>query len=394
MLYFMITSVLAFAEPTVRSTNPDVKTEKSSEENNLLEEINSEEKDSDKIVLEDANSTEVSTGEIYVNNLEEGYRIFIDGLDTEKNAPVLLPEIPVGEHQLELRTECTYQRKKIVVRENLVERAEFQLTPFDKDKPPMEEMVILSQPEGAIVVMDGVEVGNTPWRGTVTCGTHELETRIFGYLSQKTSFHASIFDQKEITVTLKPEQYGTLVVKPTPLQTKITMNGIEEGSGPMSFPDIPVGNYRVEFSADGYEPVREMVKIQHGEIETLEVFLLPEGSRGVDPVRTGNPSKDLFLSTGSIVIGSGLAYMSLSSYSQGKVYFDQYLDIESDNQANAFYDQNVLPYRNRSISFGVVAGTLYVLGSYLFINRSTLDMNSEELQTEKQDPQDNNTDQK
>ena len=85
-------------------------------------------------------------------------------------------------------------KKKIVVREGLVERAEFQLTPFDVEKPPMEEVIINSKPEGAIVVLDGKEVGNTPWRGPIPCGTHDVETRIFGYLPQKNSLQASMFD--------------------------------------------------------------------------------------------------------------------------------------------------------------------------------------------------------
>ena len=40
--------------------------------------------------------------------------MYVDGLDTGKEAPVLLSGIPIGEHQIELRTECTYQSKKIV----------------------------------------------------------------------------------------------------------------------------------------------------------------------------------------------------------------------------------------------------------------------------------------
>ena len=187
-----------------------------------------------------------------------------------------------------------------------------------------------------------------------------------------------MFDSNEILLTLKPEAYGTLVVKPTPLQTKIVMNGIEEGSGPMSFPDIPVGSYRLEFSALGYQDAREVVKIRDGQIETLEVHLLPEGSRGANPIRKGDPTTNLYISTSSALVGSALAYLSLSYYSQGKLYFDEYLDIASDSKANAFYDANVLPYRNRSVGLGVTSGVLYAVSSYFFINRGMITKNTSE----------------
>ncbi len=190
MLHFLLFIMTSWAEPKNDAQKNDAvetqttDSQPSSTSTEILEKENSQQ------------DIEVVTGEIYINNEQTGFRVYVDGLDTGKEAPVLLPSIPVGEHHVELRTECTYQKKKIVVREGLVERAEFQLTSFDVDKPPMEEVIINSQPEGAIIVLDGKEVGNTPWRGPVPCGNHDVETRIFGYLPQKDSFHASMFDSK------------------------------------------------------------------------------------------------------------------------------------------------------------------------------------------------------
>ena len=368
MYHFLFYTQMLWAEPTDSSRLEP--TEPTETETTKTEATKTEAKTTKPSIEELA--TEVRIGEIYVNNESEGYRVFVDGMDTELQAPILLPNIPVGDHHVELRTECTYQRKKITVREGLVERAEFQLTPFDAEKPPLEEMIVTSQPDGAIVVLDGQEVGNTPWKGMVTCGTHELEMRIFGYLPQETTFHASIFDPNEISLQLKPEQYGTLVVKPTPLQTKIVVNGIEEGSGPMSFPDIPIGSYRLEFSAEGYQNAREVIKIRNGEIETLEVVLLPEGSRGANPIRKMTAAQNLYVSTTAVMGGTLFAYLSLMNYVEGKGFFDEYLEIPNDSQANNFYNQKVMPYRNRSVVFGVSSGILYTLGAYFFVNRGSL----------------------
>ena len=110
----------------------------------------------------------------------------------------------------------------------------------------------------------------------------------------------------------------------------------------------------------------------------MEVYLLPEGSRGANPVRKSDPTTSLYISTSSALVGSALAYLSLSYYSQGKLYFDEYLEIASDSQANAFYDATVLPYRNRSIGLGLASGVLYAVSTYFFMNRGMITKNTSE----------------
>ena len=157
MLHFLLFTMTIWAAPADDSSENKPSEEETSK-NDAVEKQDTESQNS-KISAEDVTSEnlekedlqsdiEVLTGEIYINNEQPGFRVYVDGLDTGKEAPILLSNIPVGEHQVELRTECTYQNKKIVVREGLVERAEFQLTPFDVEKPPMEEVIINSKPEG------------------------------------------------------------------------------------------------------------------------------------------------------------------------------------------------------------------------------------------------------
>ena len=64
--------------------------------------------------------------------------------------------------------------------------------------------------------------------------------------------------------------------------------------------------------------------------------------------------------------GVALGYLSLDFYVQGRGYFLNYLDIESDSKANSYYDQKVLPYRNLSLATGAGSAALVASGAFLW----------------------------
>ena len=123
MLHFLLFTMTIWAAPADDTSENDT-SENDTSENDTVEKQDTESQDST-ISVEDLESEnlekenlqsdiEVLTGEIYINNEQPGFRVYVDGLDTGKEAPILLSNIPIGEHQVELRTECTYQNKKIL----------------------------------------------------------------------------------------------------------------------------------------------------------------------------------------------------------------------------------------------------------------------------------------
>jgi hypothetical protein len=302
----------------------------------------------------------VETGELYVHSNVPG-EIYIDGESTGLVSPALVPNVPIGDRLISVQTDCFQEEREVEIRTGLVERSEFSVPALDPEKPPASKVEVRSSPEEAMVFLDGENVGNTPWSSeAIPCGTHSVEIRHFGYLEHKSTIDATPYEPIEMDVKLKSEEYGTLVVKPNPLDTAVSLDGVVQGTGPMTLADIPVGEYTLDFTAEGYDPMQKVVGLRHEQVQTLEISLYPEGTTPVAP------SLDMVASSALFAGGVALGYLSLDFYVQGRGYFLDYLDIESDSYANSYYDKKVLPYRNLSIGTGAGSAALLASGVYLW----------------------------
>ena len=305
-----------------------------------------------------ADSSGLPVGEIFVSSPVEGLPIFLDGMYSGQKTPAVLKDISVGKHKIEIRTECQSQMREVDVRKGFVERAELSLSPYEASQKPSFPIRIMTEPEGAIVQIDGENHGTSPYSTSIPCGKHELEIRLFGYVSESVTFQSSPFDPELIAIQLTPEEYGTLILKPTPLSTQIHLDGISQGSGPMTLADLSVGTYKLKFTAEGYDPLKKTVKLKQDQVQTIQVELQPAGTALKQEARS-------LLWVSSLGVSSAvMGYASLYSYLQAREPFLVYLNMKSDSKAELFYDQQVLPYRNRSILLGV--GSVAFLGGSVY----------------------------
>lgn len=69
----------------------------------------------------------------------------------------------------------------------------------------VQQVTVLSTPNGATIVMDGQPVGVTPWTGELPLGTHEASMRLRGYADVDRIFTLSAADAVDVSATLVPE---------------------------------------------------------------------------------------------------------------------------------------------------------------------------------------------
>lgn len=133
------------------------------------------------------------------------------------------------------------------------------------------ELVVNSQPQGATVVVDDREHGVTPLTMRISPGTHVLQVR------------AGTAEPRVIPLSIRPgvqtAQYvemqgvattGVLEVRSEPSKAKVTIDGRERGSTPLTLRDVAPGNYKVVLERGGWKST-QTVRIDPGSTAQLVV---------------------------------------------------------------------------------------------------------------------------
>jgi len=133
------------------------------------------------------------------------------------------------------------------------------------------ELVVQSRPEGATVVIDDREHGVTPLTVRVSPGTHVLQVR------------AGASEPRVIPLQIRPgvqtAQYvelqgvattGVLEVRSEPAKARVTIDGRERGSTPLTLRDVAPGDYQVVLERSGWKST-QVVRVEPGGTAQLVV---------------------------------------------------------------------------------------------------------------------------
>jgi hypothetical protein len=121
---------------------------------------------------------------------------------------------------------------------------------------------IISDPPGAIAIIDGKEVGVTPKIiADLMPGNHNVEIINDGYLSWNES--VNIVPDEEINLAAKLQlKTGAVSIKSEPSNAITLIDGNEIGTTPVTITDMQPGMHNVEVSMTGYENWYEKVDVK------------------------------------------------------------------------------------------------------------------------------------
>lgn len=133
------------------------------------------------------------------------------------------------------------------------------------------EIVVQSRPDGAAVLIDGQERGVTPLTVRISPGTHVLQLR------------AGTAEPRVIPVQIRPgvqtAQYvelvgvastGVLEVRSEPAKAKVTVDGQERGSTPLTLRDLVPRDYKIVIERAGWKST-QVVRVEPGATAQLVV---------------------------------------------------------------------------------------------------------------------------
>lgn len=133
------------------------------------------------------------------------------------------------------------------------------------------ELVVQSRPEGATVVIDDREQGVTPLTVRVSPGTHVLQVRAGSAEPRVIPLQIRAGVQTAQYVELQGvATTGVLEVRSEPSKARVTIDGRERGSTPLTLRDVAPGDYKVVLERAGWKST-QVVRVEPGGTAQLVV---------------------------------------------------------------------------------------------------------------------------
>jgi|GEM_PF-2343297 len=214
----------------------------------------------------------------------ESARIYLDGVDTGKDAPNVLKNVAPGTHKVEIRGDCTIASSEVNVLAGKPASVEL-------DPTPMGGFVEVEvKPATAKIYLDDQPIGTGPNIGLeVGCGRHVFSFRALQYAPTERSIDIGMGNVKRISVELQPAGTGSIAIKVTPNDADVLLDGKNLGSGSKTVDGISKGSHLVGAMLDGYIPQEKRVQVQIGELAKVSLQLETEPKA---PVETADETAD------------------------------------------------------------------------------------------------------
>ena len=284
-------------------------------------------------------------GDLFVDSDPPAAELYIDGTDTGKQTPVVINGVKAGIHTVEVRLDCARGLGEATVGTGLIARTHITM------KTGTGDANITTSPPGATVLIDDQQVGLTPYTAkSLSCGVHKVDLRAPGFLQGSGTLKIKAFQAQDLSVTLAKEEFGTLVISPTPLAAVVSIDGTSAGTGPMTVPGVAIGQHEITVSLGGYSTSTQPVVVVANTVTRLDVALLP--------AKKPLPTARIAIDSGVALAGLGIGVLGLLNNTQAHAAYMHYLAIQDDAAAQQFYGAEVAPRRDLVIAEFVASGTL------------------------------------
>ncbi len=128
------------------------------------------------------------------------------------------------------------------------------------------ELEVRSRPPGARVVIDGQEVGRTPWRGEVEPGRRQVDLELQDLAPVTRTVNAVRGQEHLLEVVLTPATVGGLLsIHTDPAGAEVVLNGEAVGTTPLESFQVDARTYVLEVRKPGYAPQVSTVTVEDGQ---------------------------------------------------------------------------------------------------------------------------------
>ena len=208
-----------------------------------------------------------------------GASVILDGKERGRT-PFLAP-VAAGTHELLLRLAG---RREVATELTMPKDKDLSLRMELGQASGAPRLTVASFPDGAAVLVDGKEMGLTPWSGELKLGDHKVQVRRAGYLAAERA--VTLQANRDTHLSFAPERVvgpGRLRVEAEPPDAEIAIDGQAAGVAPYSG-ELAAGDHNVEISNVGYRTLAQQISLAPGQQVSLRLTLSPAGGANAPPI--------------------------------------------------------------------------------------------------------------
>ncbi len=208
--------------------------------------------------------------QVRVTTEPEGALISCDGVMRD-TAPLVITDLAPGEHLIVASKQGYNDARHAITLTKAGQRMAVEL----KLEPILGLILIVSEPSGATVELDGANRGETPLLLTdLPLGSYRVKLTCSGYREQEIDLKVESRIPHKETVIMASNS-ATLELSSEPTGAKVVLNGVDRGTTPCVLDQIPEGESTLELALEGCEPYTQDLKLHAGERQTLKAVLKP-----------------------------------------------------------------------------------------------------------------------
>jgi PEGA domain len=147
--------------------------------------------------------------------------------------------------------------------------------------PPSGQVVVISQPAGGEVIVDGERRGVTPLSLSLPVGPHSLllnRDNVTRNIAVTVKAGAEATHYVDLQTQPAPE-VGHLLVTTEPAGARVSVDGQARGVTPVSLADLAPGRHAVSIKSDS-RTIERIVTVERGQTASLVVSLIPQSVFG------------------------------------------------------------------------------------------------------------------
>lgn len=209
-------------------------------------------------------------GKLEIQTSPYGAKVIIDG-EYKGNTPFTFHANPnTHKYVIEIQADgYKTEYKTVVLRPGYSETLSYSLIPSTC------LALVTSEPEGATVTKDGINIGVTPLLITnLTYGEYNIELNLNGYKPQSHILKIDSETPQKLHTQLV-STFATTIISSEPTGANVFINGSSVGVTPCSLDNIPEGNATVKILLDGYEEFSETISLVAGQEHAINANLTP-----------------------------------------------------------------------------------------------------------------------
>ncbi len=270
-----------------------------------------------------------------VSNVSEAGEVWIDG-EKVGSLNKEIDGIDAGQHELQIVTDRYQEYSQQIDIEGKEKSQAIDINLV----PAWAEVQISTVPNGASIIVDGEEVGNTPTTAEILQGEREVVVALTGHKTHSETLLIKAGEHLDLGSIILEKADGLIRVQSKPAQASITINGEYYGLTPLDIPLASGSNYQITLFKDGYQQTQKNITIQSTDKQIVNVDLSanlgeitfqtnPEDALlYVDGRLMGRANKSLTLPTSQVQISvKKEGYADYQTTVLPKVNFDQIISI-------------------------------------------------------------------